>query len=49
MVKKSIEQYIEKIGELPENELPLEQIGLPFDKERGLELLKDIYLPETGK
>lgn len=43
-VRKSIEEFMEGISKLPTNEINLKQIGLPFDRDRGVELLKEIYL-----
>lgn len=44
LVAESIHRYIEEISSVDENEVRLLQMGLPFDRERGVELLKEIYL-----
>ena len=40
----SIHRYIEEISVLDELEVRLLQMGMPFDRDRGVELLKEIYL-----
>lgn len=44
IVTESIHRYIEEIGAVNESEVRLLQIGLPFDRDQGVELLKEIYL-----
>ena len=44
LVKVSIRRYIEEISAVDESEVRLLQMGMPFDRERGVELLKEIYL-----
>lgn len=44
LVKESIKKYIEDISMLDEKEIRLIQMGLPFDRNQGVALLKDIYL-----
>ena len=44
LVAESIHRYIEEISVVDETEVRLLQMGLPFDKEKGMELLKEIYL-----
>lgn len=44
LVTESISRYIEEISALDESEVQLIQMGLPFDRNRGVELLKEIYL-----
>ena len=41
---ESINRYIEEISAVDETEVRLLQMGLPFDREQGVELLKEIYL-----
>ena len=43
LVKVSIRRYIEEISAVDESEVRLLQMGMPFDRERGVELLKEIY------
>lgn len=43
IVKDSIRKFIEDISELDESEVRLLQMGLPFDRNQGVQLLKDIY------
>ena len=44
LVTESIHRYIEQISVLDELEVRLLQMGMPFDRDRGVELLKEIYL-----
>ncbi len=44
LVTESIHRYIEEISAVDESEVRLQQIGMPFDRDRGVELLKEIYL-----
>lgn len=44
LVAESIHRYIEEISALDESEVRLAQMGLPFDRNQGVELLKEIYL-----
>ena len=44
LVKESIYKFVDLIETLDEQELMLHSIGLPFDRNRGIELLKEIYL-----
>ena len=44
LVTESIRRYIEEISVLDELEVRLLQMGMPFDRDRGVELLKEIYL-----
>jgi hypothetical protein len=44
LVKESIQRYIEEISAVDESEVRLIQMGLPFDRAQGVELLKEIYL-----
>lgn len=44
IVTESIHKYIEEISAVDESEVRLLQMGLPFDRDQGVELLKDIYL-----
>ena len=44
LVTESIHRYIEEISVVDETEVRLLQMGLPFDREQGVELLKEIYL-----
>ena len=39
-----IHRYIEEISAVDESEIRLLQMGMPFDRDRGGELLKKIYL-----
>ena len=43
-VTESIHRYIEEISAVDESEIRLLQMGMPFDRDRGVELLKEIYL-----
>ena len=44
IVTDSIHKYIEEISAVDESEVRLQQMGLPFDRDQGVDLLKDIYL-----
>ena len=44
LVTESIHRYIEEISAVDETEARLLQMGLPFGREQGVELLKEIYL-----
>ena len=44
LVTESIRRYIEEISAVDESEVRLLQMGMPFDRDRGVELLKEIYL-----
>ena len=44
LVTESIHRYIEEISAVDESEARLLQMGMPFDRDRGVELLKEIYL-----
>ena len=43
LVTQSIHRYIEEISAVDETEVRLLQVGLPFNREQGVELLKEIY------
>ena len=43
LVTESIQRYIEEISVVDESEVRLLQMGLPFDRAQGVELLKEIY------
>ena len=44
LVTESIYRYIEEISGVDESEVRLQQMGMPFDRDKGVELLKEIYL-----
>ena len=44
LVKESIRRYIAEISAVDETEVRLLQMGLPFHRDKGVELLKEIYL-----
>ena len=44
LVKDSIQRYIADISVLDASENRLLQMGLPFDRDQGVELLREIYL-----
>ena len=44
LVTESIHRYIEEISAVDESEVRLLQMGMPFDRDRGVELLKELYL-----
>ena len=44
LVTESIHRYVEEISAVDESEVRLLQMGMPFDRDRGVELLKEIYL-----
>ncbi|MDO4292492.1 MAG: hypothetical protein Q4C65_04580 [Eubacteriales bacterium] len=44
LVQESIHRYIDEISALDKSEIRLMQMGLPFDRDQGVELLKAIYL-----
>lgn len=44
LVKESIHRYIEEISAVDESEVRLLQMGLPFNRDQGVQLLKEIYL-----
>ena len=44
IVKESIRRYIAEISAVDETEVRLLQMGLPFNRDKGVELLKEIYL-----
>lgn len=44
LVTESIHRYIEEISAVDEREVRLQQMGLSFDRDRGVKLLKEIYL-----
>ena len=44
LVTESIHKYIEEISAVDESEIRFLQMGMPFDRDRGVELLKEIYL-----
>lgn len=44
LVTESIHRYIEEISAVDESEVRLQQMGMPFDRDRGVELLKEIYM-----
>ena len=44
LVTESIHRYIEEISAVDESEARLLQMGMPFDRDKGVELLKEIYL-----
>lgn len=44
LVSESIQRYIEEISAVDESEVRLVHMGLPFDRNQGVELLKEIYL-----
>ena len=43
LVTESIHRYIEEISAVDESEVRLQQMGMPFDRDKGVELLKEIY------
>lgn len=43
LVTVGIHRFIEEISAVDETEVRLLQMGLPFDREQGVELLKEIY------
>ena len=43
LVTESIRRYMEEISAVDESEVRLLQMGLPFDRAQGVELLKEIY------
>lgn len=43
LVLESIHKFISKIGTVDESEMRLLQMGLPFDRDQGVVLLKEIY------
>ena len=43
LVNESINKFIEEISKVDESEVRLMQMGLPFDRNQGIELLKMIY------
>ena len=47
LVTESIHRYVEEISAVDESEVRLLQMGMPFDRDRGVELLKEIYLQEN--
>lgn len=44
LVKESILKFIDDISVLDTSEIRLLQMGLPFDRDQGVELLRGIYL-----
>lgn len=44
LVTECIHRYIEEISAVDESEIRLLQMGMPFDRDRGVELLKEICL-----
>ena len=40
LVTESIHRYVEEISAVDESEVRLLQMGMPFDRDRGVELLK---------
>jgi hypothetical protein len=44
LVKKSILKFIDDISVLDASEIRLQQMGLPFDRDQGVELLREIYI-----
>ena len=44
LVTESIHRYVEEISTVDESEVRLRQMGLPFDRDNGVELLREIYL-----
>lgn len=44
LVKESISRYIEDIAKLDESEMRLRQMGLPFNRDQGIEILRAVYL-----
>ena len=44
LVTESIHRYIEGISAVDESEVRLLQMGLPFNRNQGVELLKEIYI-----
>ena len=44
LVKESIQKFIDDISVLDASEIRLLQMGLPFDRDQGVELLRGIYL-----
>lgn len=41
---ESIRRYIEEISVVDESEVRLRQMRMPFDRDKGVELLREIYL-----
>jgi len=44
LVMESIHRFIAEISAVDETEVRLLQMGLPFNRDKGVELLKEIYL-----
>ena len=44
LVTESIHRYIEEISAVDESEVRLQQMGIPFERNKGVELLREIYL-----
>ena len=44
LVKKIADKIAKAISAVDESEVRLLQMGMPFDRDRGVELLKEIYL-----
>ena len=44
LVTESIHRYVEEISTVDESEVRLRQMGLPFDRDKSVELLREIYL-----
>lgn len=44
LVTESIRRYIEEISVVDESEVRLRQMRMPFDRDKGVELLREIYL-----
>ncbi|MDF2540061.1 MAG: hypothetical protein K0S76_3082 [Herbinix sp.] len=44
LVKESIQKFIDDISLLDASEIRLLQMGLPFERDQGVELLRRIYL-----
>lgn len=44
LVTESIQRFIDEIAAIDESEVSLWQMGMPFDRDTGVRLLKNIYL-----
>ena len=48
LVTESIRRYIEEISVVDESEVRLRQMRMPFDRDKGVELLREIYLQDQA-
>jgi len=44
LVTESIHRYIEEVSAIDKSEINLVQIGLPFERDEGVKILKEIYM-----